>query len=303
MIAVGGDSGSGKTTLCRGIYDIFGAERTETICLDDYHSLDRLQRKAVGLTALDPRANNFAAMEEDLWALREGRAIEKPIYDHRDGRFKGVERVEPKEIIVVQGLFALYTRAMRSLFDAGVWLDPELELKTAWKMQRDRLQRGYTEDEVRAEMAKRHPDVERYITAQGKYADLVLTFFRSPGWFTEKDPAKLSARFRKGGRFRPLDYSEFASSSTHIHELKQTAGGYPETIIELDGDITPATADGVENKIWSFMGSHAHPRPEHLGSFKDASGETRVSHSLALAQLLIARRVVLIENEQMEMVT
>lgn len=304
MIAVGGDSGSGKTTLCRGISDIFGADRIETICLDDYHSLDRLQRNAVGLTALDPRANNFAAMEEDLWALREGRAIEKPVYDHSDGTFRTPKRIEPKEIIVVQGLFSLYTRALRSLFDVGVWLDPELDLKTAWKIQRDTLQRGYSQEEVRAEMAKRHPDVERYITAQGKYADLVLTFFRSPGWFTEKDPAKLSARFRKGGRFRPLDYSEFASSSTHIRELKQTAGGgYPETIIEIDGDIASATAEAVEDKIWSFMGLQAHLRPERLGLFKDAHGETQVSYSLALAQLLIARRVVLIENEQMEMVS
>ena len=48
MIAVGGDSGTGKTTLCRGLDKIFGADRIETICLDDYHSLDREQRKSVG---------------------------------------------------------------------------------------------------------------------------------------------------------------------------------------------------------------------------------------------------------------
>ena len=124
MIAVGGDSGTGKTTLCRGIYDIFGAERIETLCLDDYHALDREQRKAVGLTALDPRANNFAAMEEDLSQLREGKTISKPVYDHHDGKIKGPEMLAPKEIIVVQGLFPLYTRALRSLFDVMVWLDP-----------------------------------------------------------------------------------------------------------------------------------------------------------------------------------
>ena len=147
MIAVGGDSGTGKTTLCRGLDLIFGAERIETISLDDYHSLDREQRKAVGLTALNPRANNFAAMEEDMWALREGRAIDKPIYDHTDGTFKGPEHLEPKEIVVVQGLFPLYTRALRSLFDVTVWLDPETEIKAAWKIQRDTLQRGYSEAE------------------------------------------------------------------------------------------------------------------------------------------------------------
>ena len=303
MIAVGGDSGTGKTTLCRGLDLIFGHERIETICLDDYHALDRLQRKAVGLTALDPRANNFAAMEEDMWTLRDGRAIDKPIYDHSDGTFKGPERVEPKDIVVVQGLFPLYTRALRSLFDVTVWLDPEPEIKAAWKIQRDTLQRGYEESEVLAEMQKRQPDIEKHIAPQGKFSDLTVTFHRPADWEAHKDPAKLDARIRKGGRFRALDYSEFESASTSIRQLQQTSGsGFPETIIELEGRIEPHVAASVEDKIWAHMDSHAHLRPERLGEFKDAKGITKISYSLALAQLLIARRVVLIENELLEMV-
>ena len=50
------------------------------------------------------------------------------------------------------------------------------------------------------------------------------------------------------------------------------------------------------------MDSHKHLRPENLGEFKDAEGNSKTSYSLALAQLLIARRVVLVENELMEMV-
>jgi len=303
MIAVGGDSGTGKTTLCRGLDLIFGAERIETICLDDYHSLDRAQRKAVNLTALNPRVNNFAAMEEDLWALREGRAIDKPIYDHTDGTFKGPEHVEPKEIVVVQGLFPLYTRALRSLFDVTVWLDPETEIKAAWKIQRDTLQRGYSEAEVLAEMEKRVPDVEAFINPQAKSADLTVTFYRPADYATNRDPAKLSARIRKGGRFRALDYSEFESSSTSIRQNEHTSAlGFPETTIELDGHIERSVALAVEDKIWSHMDSHKHLRPENLGEFKDAEGNSKTSYSLALAQLLIARRVVLIENELMEMV-
>jgi phosphoribulokinase len=303
MIAVGGDSGTGKTTLCRGLDQIFGSERIETICLDDYHSLDRAQRKAVDLTALDPRANNFAAMEEDMWALREGRAIDKPVYDHSDGTFTGPEHIEPKEIVVVQGLFPLYTRALRSLFDVTVWLDPELEIKAGWKIQRDTQQRGYSEAEVLEEMQKRKPDVEKHIQPQAKYADLTVTFHRPKDWEEHKDPSKLSARIRKGGRFRALDYSEFESASTSIRQLQQTSeGGFPETVIELEGSIEPAVAEAVEDKIWSHMDSHAHLRPARLGQFKDAHGNTKIGYSLALAQLLIARRVVLIENELLEMV-
>jgi phosphoribulokinase len=300
MIAVGGDSGTGKTTLCRGLDKIFGAERIETICLDDYHALDRVQRNAVGLTALDPRANNFAAMEEDMWTLREGRAVSKPIYDHSDGKIKGPETIEPKEIIVVQGLFPLYTRALRSLFDVTVWLDPETELKVAWKVQRDMKQRGYTEAQVRAEIEKRQPDIRAHIAPQAKYADLTVRFSRPATWSTNPDDAHLTANIRKSGRFQPLDYSEFASTSTHLRQLETTSEhGHPETIIELDGRIADDVAEAVQDKIWRHMDSHAHLRPERLGEFNGPSG-VAVSHSLALAQLLIARRVVLVENTLLE---
>ncbi len=298
MIAVGGDSGTGKRTLCRGLEAIFGAGRIETLVLDDYHSLDRAQRKLVGYTATDPRATNFAALEEDLWALREGRGIEKPVYDHADGTFKGTERMEPHEIMIVQGLFPLYTRALRSLFDISVWMDPQDDLRPAWKMQRDTLRRGYTEADAREEMDRRAPDVAKYVAPQAKYADLTVTFYRP----TAADGSSaLSARIRKGGRFRALDYAEFQSGSTSIRQTEETtAGGFPETIIELDGTIEPGLAEQVEDRLWRHVDGGTHERPT-LGEYQDARGKNQNGSALALAQLLIARRVVLIENERMEM--
>jgi phosphoribulokinase len=301
MIAVGGDSGTGKTTLCKGIHRIFGEDRIETICLDDYHSLDRAQRKALGFTALDPRANNFAAMEEDLWRLREGESVDKPIYDHTDGTIRGPERVAPKEIIVVQGLFPLYTRALRSLFDITVWLDPETDIKVAWKIQRDTLQRGYTEDEVRAEIAKRQPDINEHIQPQGKHADLVVRFYAPQDWAAHRDPSKLSVQVRKGGRFTPLDYSEFATNTNSIRQAATNGGG--GTLVDISANIDEQTSNAVQNKIWQTMDTHAHLRPERLGEFKDAEGNMRISHTLALAQLLIARRVALVENELWEKIS
>ena len=59
--------GSARTTPAAGhVLDLFGEERITCIALDDYHSLDRRQRGLVGLTALNPRANNFALMETAL---------------------------------------------------------------------------------------------------------------------------------------------------------------------------------------------------------------------------------------------
>src|ERR1700682_1951064 len=83
FVGIGGDSGAGKTTVTSAFFGLFGAERITAICLDDYHSLDRRQRGLVGLTALDPRANNFAVMEEQVWSLKRGEPIEKPVHEHR----------------------------------------------------------------------------------------------------------------------------------------------------------------------------------------------------------------------------
>jgi phosphoribulokinase len=303
MIAVGGDSGSGKITLCRGFDLIFGSERIATVGLDDYHSLDRAQRKAVDITAADPRANNFAAMEEDLWALREGRTIATPAYDHATGTFGRPHDVSPKEIVVVFGLFPLYTRSLRSLFDVTVWLEPENEVKHAWKLQRDTRQRGYTESEVLAAIERRRPDVEKYVAPQAKFADLTLTFFRADGWDAAADPAKLSARIRKGGRFRPLDYTEFESASTSMRQSRTVAGNYPETIIELDGNVEQHAGEAVVDRLWAHVAEDGRARPAGLGAVDGPNGTSPISYSLALAQLLIARRVVLIEHELLEAVS
>jgi phosphoribulokinase len=294
MVAVGGDSGTGKSTLCAGLDAIFGRDRIVEICLDDYHALDRAQRKLVGLTALNPRVNNFAAMEEDLWQLAHGNAVTKPVYDHSDGTFAAPETVEPRDIVIVHGLFPLYTRALRAMFDVSVWLSPQTELKVAWKIQRDMKQRGYAEDEVRAEIAKRQPDIDAFISPQEQYADLCVTFSRPSA---DTDHARLNTRIVKSGRFAPLNYSHFASRSTSLREISGGDGPYPRTIIELDGDVDEAVAHDVQDTIWQNMDPRHHAgRAAKLGTFNDASGE-RVSHTLAISQLLIARRVCLVLDE------
>lgn len=292
MIAVGGDSGTGKTTLCRGLERIFGTHRILTICLDDYHALDRRQRKAAGLTALDPRANNFAAMEEDLYLLHEGKPVLKPVYDHHDGTIIGPEYVEPREIIVVQGLFPLYTRSLRALFDVAVWLNPEIELKVAWKIQRDTAQRGYTAAQVWEEIELRQGDIRKHIEPQSRYADVTVEFYRPGDW--TGDSACLSTRITKGGRFTPLDYSEFHSDAGVFRQYKPQDGN-GVTVLDVDGRCDDVTAERLQDKIWSHMETHAHLRPQALGQFEDARGR-RVSHTLALAQLVIARRVAMVEN-------
>ncbi len=160
--------------LLRRISDLFGEELVTVICLDDYHSLDRKQRKEQGVTALNPKANNFDLMYEQIKALKSGESIDKPIYNHETGMIDPPERIDPNHIVVIEGLHPLYDERVRSLLDFSVYLDISDEVKIAWKIQRDMSERGHTYEDVLAAINSRRPDFKAYIDPQKEYADVVL---------------------------------------------------------------------------------------------------------------------------------
>lgn len=121
VIGLAADSGCGKSTFMRRLTSVFGgaaepprggnpdsntliSDTTTVICLDDYHSLDRTGRKEKGVTALDPRANDFDLMYEQVKALKDGVAVEKPIYNHVTGLLDPPELIKPPKILVIEGL-------------------------------------------------------------------------------------------------------------------------------------------------------------------------------------------------------
>jgi phosphoribulokinase len=174
VIGVAGDSGCGKSTFLRRLADLFGEEFMTVICLDDYHSLDRKQRKETGITALDPRANNFDLMYEQVKALKHGQAIDKPIYNHETGELDPPERVEPNHVLVIEGLHPLHDERVRDLIDFSVYLDISDEVKIAWKIQRDMAERGHSYDDVLASINSRRTDFDAYIDPQKQHADVVI---------------------------------------------------------------------------------------------------------------------------------
>ncbi len=174
VIGVAGDSGCGKSTFLRRLNDLFGEEFMTVICLDDYHSLDRKQRKETGITALDPRANNFDLMYEQIKALKDGKSIMKPIYNHETGLLDPAELVEPNKVIVIEGLHPIYDERVRGLLDFSIYLDLSDEVKIAWKIQRDMAERGHTLADVMQAIESRRPDFEAYIDPQKAHADVVI---------------------------------------------------------------------------------------------------------------------------------
>lgn len=121
VIGLAADSGCGKSTFMRRLTSVFGgaaeppkggnpdsntliSDMTTVICLDDYHSLDRTGRKEKGVTALDPRANDFDLMYEQVKAIKDGVPVDKPIYNHVSGLLDPPEVIKPPKILVIEGL-------------------------------------------------------------------------------------------------------------------------------------------------------------------------------------------------------
>ena len=174
IIGVAGDSGSGKTTFTRAIRAIFGKDLISTITTDDYHRYDRQERKDLGVTPLIPEANRFDLLEEYLFDLKAGRSIQKPVYNHDNGRFDPPVPFHPTKILIVEGLHPFITERLRDLIDFKLYVDPDPDVKRAWKIKRDVEQRGYSPEAVLAEMEVRRPDYERYVEPQRRFADAVI---------------------------------------------------------------------------------------------------------------------------------
>merc|ERR1712046_538539 len=146
------------------------------VCLDDYHTNDRAGRKATGFTALDAKENDFALMGAQIEALKEGKAIYKPIYNHDTGFKDPPELIEPNKVMVFEGLHPIYDEKARSQLDLGIYIDIVNEVKFAWKVARDVAERGWTEEQVKEDIEKRLPDFDKFVDVQKPAADVILRY-------------------------------------------------------------------------------------------------------------------------------
>src|ERR671923_2433091 len=115
-------------------------------------------------------------MPQALPPLRNGGAILKPVYRHADGTFAAPVYLESHGFAIVEGLLGYHTQPMRDCYDVRVFLAPPEDLRRKWKVQRDCSRRGYTTDEVLAELDRREPDSAAFIRTQERHADMVVSF-------------------------------------------------------------------------------------------------------------------------------
>jgi phosphoribulokinase len=295
LLGLAGDSASGKSTLSRGIEYILGAERVGRVCTDDYHRYDRKERALLGVTPLDPEANRMDLLEEHLRDLADGRPISKPIYDHTTGTLLPEEKVEPGEIVIVEGLLPLASRGPRDAIDVAVFLEPDEDLRRRWKVERDVSQRGYTRAQVLSEIEHRENDAARHVRPQRDVADIIVRFYRRDG--SADDDAHLSCRLTIRPTLPYPGLRELVGSLSGrglepIRWSLATDRRGPMSVLDVDGHCPPEVGAEIEDVVWSYLHPDHRLQRDRIGMVLRSGGDGERSEALALAQLLIVSHLV-----------
>lgn len=290
VLGIVGDSAAGKTTITQGLVNLLGPERVTHICADDYHKFDRIERARLNITPLHPDCNYLDILELHLERAHYGQPMLKPVYDHSTGSLVRPEYIVPREFVIVEGLLGFHSPTMRPFYDVKVFLDPPEEMRRLWKIKRDTSKRGYTAEQVLAELEKREADSRDFIRPQRECADIVVRFYPDCQQRSEESDSHLNVHLV----LRPtiphpdlsyLSYQERNESSGVRLELGRDSGR-PVDFLEIDGNVSRERAAELENEIWKHLPDLRPLSADQFGDYSD-KGELRHSDPLALTQLLI----------------
>jgi len=289
VLGIVGDSAAGKSTITRGLAELLGKDRVTHICADDYHKYDRMERASRKITPLHPDCNYLDILELHLERAHYGEAMLKPVYDHSTGSLVRPEYLIPREFVIVEGLLGFHTQVMRQFYDVKVFLDPREEMRREWKIKRDTTKRGYTAEQVLAELERREADSRDFIRPQREFADIVVRFHPDGHSFDHADShLNVQLVLRPTIPHPDLSYL-FDEDSSRRSGVRLELGrdmGRPADFLEVDGNVSREHAAELEDTIWKHLPDLRPLRADQFGDYNYGS-ELRHSDPLALTQLLI----------------
>ena len=178
VVLVGGGSASGKTYVLRKVFEKLPKDKITVISLDDYYKdfSDLPMEERAKINWDHPKAFDWKLMNAQLSDLKEGKAIEKPIYDFTiHGRSGKTEKVEPKDLIIIEGIMALVNKDLRSIGDLKVFISASRERRLVRRIERDMRERGRTyESIIEQYFSTVLPMFEEIIAPSQYYADLIV---------------------------------------------------------------------------------------------------------------------------------
>ena len=145
IIGVTGGSGSGKTTVSRAIFEQLHGHSLLMLQEDSYYNdqSDMPFEERIKTNYDHPNAFDTELLVKQLKDLLDWKTIEKPIYDYTEHtRSSEVEKVEPKEVIILEGILVLNDPALRDLMDIKIFVDTDDDIRIIRRIQRDIEERG-----------------------------------------------------------------------------------------------------------------------------------------------------------------
>ena len=178
IIGIAGGTGSGKTTVVKRIAKALPPHCAAVIPLDSYYNdttgMTPEERKAINFD--HPDAFDWKLLIRQVNELRQGHAIEQPTYSYLlSNRLPDTIHVEPKPVIIIEGIMSLINKRLRDMMDLKIFVDTDPDERLIRNIQRDTIDRGRTVSMVVDRyLAVLKPMHEQFIEPTKRYADLII---------------------------------------------------------------------------------------------------------------------------------
>lgn len=178
VVGVAGGTGAGKTTVVRAIVEAVGAEHVAQLPEDayyrEYRHLSEEERAEVNWD--HPNAIEVDLLLAHVRALLAGRSVERPVYNFATyAREAETVRVDPRPVVIVEGILIFVEERLRSLFGVKVFVDTDADLRIIRRIQRDVNERGRALDGVVAQyLATVRPMHLAFVEPSKRHADLIV---------------------------------------------------------------------------------------------------------------------------------
>lgn len=177
VLGVAGGSASGKTTIIKKVREYFGND-IAVISHDSYYKAhdDMPYEERCHLNYDHPDAFESGRMAEDVRRLIKGHAIEMPVYDYCEhNRSQETVRIDPKQVILMEGILILENRELRDLMDIKIYVDADADERLMRRIKRDMMERGRSIESILEQYSSTvKPMHEEFVEPSKKYADIII---------------------------------------------------------------------------------------------------------------------------------
>ena len=178
IIGIAGGTGSGKTTVVKRIIESLPQNEVTLIPQDSYYNdttpLTMAERRKINFD--HPSAFDWNLLIQQIQQIKAGHSIEQPTYSYLEcNRKKETIHVEPKKVVIIEGILALCKKELRDLMDLKIFVDADPDERLIRVIERDVLERGRTAEMVMDRYRKvLKPMHLEFIEPTKQYADLII---------------------------------------------------------------------------------------------------------------------------------